>query len=151
MRYSPVASATISASSAESVGSGPLILRGSGLGSSEKGNDDEACGSLCKTVLWFCKDLWARSLRPPIRQLPHAAALHAMTHPASTLREWPVTKPHHQLGGEQRDADQDYLESDSEAPRICLRRRATRGSDRRRGAHGRSVPTCTESPQGSGS
>ena len=25
------------------------------------GDDDEACGSLCKTVLWFCKERWARS------------------------------------------------------------------------------------------
>jgi hypothetical protein len=42
----------------------PLVLN--------KKHNDEACGSLCKTVLWFCKDLWARSVRPQVWQLPHA-------------------------------------------------------------------------------
>ena len=47
-------------------------------------------------------------------------------HPAWTRREWWL--PHYQdLGDQRRDADQDYLESDSEAARIRLRHRAARG------------------------
>src|SRR6266705_4709844 len=59
-----------------------------------------------------------------------------MTHPASALREWWFLHTP-DLGDERRDADQDYLESDSEAARICLRHDPRRGAHRRLGVDGR--------------
>ena len=52
------------------------------------------------------------------------------------------------LGDEQRDAGQDYLESDSEASGICLRHGAARGADRRPRGDGRHRAASPQSARG---
>ena len=98
-----------------------------------------------KPFCGFARSCGARSLRPQLRQLPHAhRRCDSMMHPVSTRREWRGLTPT-TLGDEQRDAGQDYLESDSEASRICLRDRATRGADGGSGADGRHRAASPES------
>src|SRR6266540_3890819 len=108
---------------------GPMIPSGAGLRrSSETDRAVRRVGAV-RNRLRFCKDLWARSLRPQVWQRPHARPC-ALTHPASSRREWWCLTPT-TLGDQPRDADQDYLEPDSEAAGIRLRHRAARGADRR--------------------
>src|SRR5215207_10424290 len=106
-----------------------MILRGSGLRrASENGYAGEACGSCAKPSAVLQRPVGAFSASTGLAASTRAAL--RMTHPASSRREWWCLTPT-TLGDQQRDADQDYLEPDSEASRICLRHGAARGADRR--------------------
>jgi len=111
-----------------------MILRGSGVRRSCERDVTVACGSCAKPSAVLQRPVGAFSASTGLAASTRAAP--RVTHPASTRREWWCFKPT-TLGDEPRDADQDYLEPDSEASGIRLRDRAARGADRRPRADGR--------------